>query len=79
MVDIPPSQASVDGLSLLWFSLRRIVHRDRRALYNFRAEDRVVLFNTGSAYKYLDVLEGRRRTQAEPPASGNFGGIIGPY
>jgi hypothetical protein len=35
------------------------------ALYNFRAEDRVVSFNTGSAYKYLDVLEGRRRTQPE--------------
>jgi hypothetical protein len=25
-----------------------------------------VLFNAGSAYKYLDVLEGRRRTQPEP-------------
>jgi hypothetical protein len=25
-------------------------------LYNFRAEDRAVLFNTGSAYKCLDVL-----------------------
>jgi len=37
-----------------------------KALYNFRAEDRVVLFNTDSACKYLDVLEGRRRTQREP-------------
>jgi len=36
------------------------------ALYNFRAEDRGGLFNTGLAYKYLDVPEGRRRTQPEP-------------
>jgi hypothetical protein len=36
------------------------------ALYNFRTEDGVVLFNAGSACKYLNVLEGRRRTQPEP-------------
>jgi len=26
----------------------------------------MVLFNTGSTYSYLDVFEGRRRTQPEP-------------
>ncbi len=46
----------------------------------FRAEDRVVLFNTGSAYKYLDLMEARGRAgKFEPPASRNIGGIIGPY
>jgi hypothetical protein len=35
------------------------------ALYNFRAEDREV-FNAGLAYKHLDLLEERRRTQPEP-------------
>jgi threonine synthase len=46
----------------------------------FRGEDVVVLFNTGTAYKYLDVMEGKRRTmRSESPASRNIGGIIGPY
>jgi hypothetical protein len=46
----------------------------------FTAEDKVVLFNTGSAYKYLDLLEAReKRGKSEPPASRNIGGIIGPY
>jgi len=44
----------------------------------FRPEDRVVLFNTGSAYKYLDVIEARQRRTALP-ASRNIGGIIGPF
>lgn len=37
-------------------------------------EDRVVLFNTGTGLKYLDVLQ-----QRKIPASRNIGGIIGPY
>jgi threonine synthase len=46
--------------------------------------DRVVLFNTGSGYKYLDVFAkywGVEAANAEPklPASRNIGGIIGPY
>jgi threonine synthase len=46
----------------------------------FSAEDKVVLFNTGSAYKYLDMMEAKKRTvRPEPPASRNIGGIIGPY
>ncbi len=45
----------------------------------FSAEDTVVLFNTGSGLKYLDVIE-RQKAGARPrPASRHIGGIIGPY
>jgi threonine synthase len=44
----------------------------------FTAEDNVVLFNTGSGLKYLDVIEARKKI-AKPPASRQIGGIIGPY
>jgi threonine synthase len=48
-----------------------------------RADDKVVLFNTGSAYKYLDFLDSiesqEKRTKSTAPASRNIGGIIGPY
>ncbi|HEX3352940.1 MAG TPA: threonine synthase [Terriglobales bacterium] len=43
----------------------------------FSAEDHVVLFNTGSGLKYLDVIQGQKPTS--PPASRQIGGIIGPY
>ena len=47
------------------------------------ASDRVVLFNTGSGLKYIDVigeaLEPAQRTSAALPASRNIGGIIQPY
>ena len=48
------------------------------------ANDRVVLFNTGSGYKYLDVFAKYWGVDAFPaapklPASRNIGGIIGPY
>jgi threonine synthase len=53
----------------------------------FRPEDRVVLFNTGSGLKYLDVLDpnvartpsSARPAQAKKPAARQIGGIIGPY
>jgi threonine synthase len=50
----------------------------------FRAEDKIVLFNTGSAYKYLDMIEAqemksRVKTSSAKPAARNIGGIIGPY
>ena len=46
--------------------------------------DKVVLFNTGSGYKYLDVFAKYWGVEAFPPAvklpaSRNIGGIIGPY
>ena len=45
----------------------------------FREGDVIVLFNTGTAYKYLDMMEAKTRTvRPEPPASRNIG-IIGPY
>jgi threonine synthase len=38
------------------------------------AEDKVVLFNTGTGLKYLDLLQ-----QKKQPATRHIGGIIGPY
>ena len=47
-------------------------------------KDKVVLFNTGSGYKYLDVFAKYWDVEAfappaKLPASRNIGGIIGPY
>jgi threonine synthase len=36
--------------------------------------DKVVLFNTGTGLKYLDVIQ-----EKKTPASRSIGGIIGPY
>ena len=49
-----------------------------------KGSDKVVLFNTGSGYKYLDVFAKYWGVEAfaQPvklPASRNIGGIIGPY
>jgi threonine synthase len=44
-----------------------------------RAEDKVVLFNTGSAYKYLDMIEAQEKRMRTAPGSRNIGGIIGPF
>ena len=49
-----------------------------------KSSDRVVLFNTGSGYKYLDVFAKYWGVEAfagelKLPASRNMGGIIGPY
>jgi threonine synthase len=55
-------------------------YRKLRASGLFRAEDTVVLFNTGSAYKYLDMIEAQdRKARSGPPAGRDIGGIIGPY
>ena len=48
------------------------------------SSDCVVLFNTGSGYKYLDVFAkywgvGTFMAAMDLPASRNIGGIIGPY
>jgi threonine synthase len=48
------------------------------------SSDRVVLFNTGSGYNYLDVFDrywgaGASTAAAKLPPSRNLGGIIGPY
>jgi threonine synthase len=43
----------------------------------FAADDSVVMFNTGSGLKYLDVLDTKQAQAA--PASRAIAGIIGPY
>jgi threonine synthase len=45
----------------------------------FSPDDTVVLFNTGSGLKYLDVLDTKDAQAVPPPASRAIAGIIGPY
>ena len=61
-------------------------YRKLRSTGFFKPEDTVVLFNTGSGLKYLDVLDqnvARAPSPAQPssmtPAARHIGGIIGPY
>jgi threonine synthase len=57
-----------------------VAYQKLRANGFLRAEDAVVLFNTGTGYKYLDVMEAEeRRSHRRMPAARNIGGIIGPY
>jgi threonine synthase len=57
-----------------------VAYQKLRASGFLRAEDKVVLFNTGSAYKYLDLMGAQeRRALRNMPSSRNIGGIIGPY
>jgi threonine synthase len=53
----------------------------RKLLTNgfFQPDDTVVLFNTGSGLKYLDVLDPIARPARPKPATRQIGGIIGPY
>src|SRR5450631_2924736 len=55
-----------------------VAYRKLRASGFFSAEDKVVLFNTGSGLKYLDVIESQKKS-GKAPASRQIGGIIGPY
>jgi threonine synthase len=51
-----------------------------RASSFFGPDDTVVLFNTGSGLKYLDVIEGEKKSARQfAPVSRQIGGIIGPY
>ena len=57
-----------------------VAYRKLRASGFLREEDTVVLFNTGTGYKYLDMMDAQERTsQRKVPAARNIGGIIGPY
>jgi threonine synthase len=57
-----------------------VAYQKLRASDFLRAEDRVVLFNTGSAYKYLDMIQAQEKNALSVPlASRNIGGIIGPF
>ncbi len=73
--------ASVEGVfGALEGAASLVAYEKLRASRFFRAEDTVVLFNTGSAYKYLDVIEGQeKKMRPQPPPARNIGGIIGPY
>src|SRR5215468_913991 len=55
-------------------------YRKLRAAKFFVEDDQVVLFNTGTGLKYLDVLEGSATTEKKNlPTSRQIAGIIGPY
>ena len=57
-----------------------VAYEKLRASGFLRAEDRVALFNTGSAYKYLDMIAAQeKQARPAPPAARQIGGIIGPY
>jgi threonine synthase len=61
-----------------------VAYRKLRSNGFFKPEDTVVLFNTGSGLKYLDVLDTRAGAGDPParpakPAARHIGGIIGPY
>jgi threonine synthase len=55
-----------------------VAYRKLRASGFFRPEDTVVLFNTGSGLKYLDVLD-PAKTTSKKPSTRQIAGIIGPY
>jgi threonine synthase len=58
-------------------------YRKLRATGFFKPEDTVVLFNTGTGLKYLDILDASASVARAPlpakPAQRHIGGIIGPY
>jgi threonine synthase len=55
-----------------------VAYRKLRARGFFSADDTVVLFNTGSGLKYLEVVD-QAEKRGTTPASRQIGGIIGPY
>ena len=58
-----------------------VAYRKLRASGFFKADDTVVLFNTGNGLKYLDVLDANAAgtRSSSKPAARQIGGIIGPY
>src|SRR4029077_6694385 len=64
-----------------------VAYRKLLASGFFKAQDTVVLFNTGSGLKYLDVRDAGMSVGSSPakppaaakPATRQIGGIIGPY
>ena len=64
-----------------------LAYRKLRASGFFKPDDTVVLFNTGSGLKYLDVLDAvvaraplpAKSAASTKPAARQIGGIIGPY
>ncbi len=56
-----------------------VAYRKLLASEFFTPDDTVVLFNTGSGLKYLEVLDRKDMARAPSPASRAIAGIIGPY
>jgi threonine synthase len=56
-----------------------VAYRKLRERGFFQDEETVVLFNTGSGLKYLDVLDSARGWEASKPRARQIGGIISPY
>jgi threonine synthase len=56
-----------------------VAYQKLRANKFFSPDDKVVLFNTGSGLKYLEVIDAHNNRGAKTPASRQIGGIIGPY
>lgn len=56
-----------------------VAYRKLLASGFFHQQDTVVLFNTGSGLKYLDVLDTKVTRRSTKPATRQIGGIIGPY
>ena len=56
-------------------------YKKLRASGFFKADDTVVLFNTGSGLKYLDVIDAyaKKKNPARSPGARQIGGIISPY
>src|SRR5438309_4515066 len=90
MVDATRHWAKVEGIFAAPEGAASLVaYRKLRANGFFKPEDAVVLFNTGSGLKYLDVLDsvvlnaGVARApspaQSAKPTARHIGGIIGPY
>ncbi len=73
--------ASIEGIFAAPEGAASLVAYEKlRANGFFRADEVVVLFNTGSAYKYLDLIAAQeKKSRPEPPAARAIGGIIGPY
>src|SRR6266567_1946636 len=87
MLDATRHWAKVEGIFAAPEGAASLVaYRKLRANGFFKPEDTVVLFNTGTGLKYLDVLNARLGTGDSPvqpakpkPAARQIGGIIGPY
>ncbi len=73
--------ASVEGIFAAPEGAASLVaYQKLRASGFLSAEDKVVLFNTGSAYKYLDVIAAQEtKVPRAHPVARSIGGIIGPY
>jgi threonine synthase len=85
IMDGVKAMASVDGIFACPEGAAALAAYEQLLQTGFlESSDRVVLFNTGSGYKYLDVFAKYWGIEAfaptmNLPAPRNIGGIIGPY